>query len=200
MTNKKALDSLQAIWNTATQKLPGTILAPAADAAPGAGAATDGDTLTFTLVPVLNSTMNPELLPVPADSALPSFEISLGCFSNDVNPKVIACADPGAGTTCGNSKLWEAIGIRFSKAIKNIVVAFKTRYISITLSGIFKEDKEKIIATVLSVAITLCLPFESMHGKKCNITIACGPDVSIHFLVGISFFKQAKASINFEAH
>ena len=108
---------MQAWCRAAKQEFPGPSVTPSATAAPAAGAVSNGNTLTFTLLSVLNVIVDREQLPVPIDSALMAFNVPLGCPSNSVNPNIDVCANIGASATCKNSKFWQ-----FIRAVRLITV------------------------------------------------------------------------------
>ena len=164
---------------------------------PGAGAAAGA--MTFTLVQVF-STSTRDPLPVPIDSNLPAIELPFGRDFDEIIRNILACADTGAGATCGKSLVFGTFTARFPYTVKCSVVASETGYSPITLSGIVKEDCMNSTCTKLPMAITFRLPFHTIDNKSCMLTVSVGPDVAVNFLLRLPFVKQARATINFEAN
>ena len=69
-------------------------------------------------------------------------------------------------------------------------MASEQGYLPITLSGIVKEDDEKVTMTKMPIAIIYRLPFFSIDEEPCSLSIAMGPDVAVNFLIGLTFSSK----------
>ena len=109
---------------------------------------------------------------------------------------LILALDPPVGTLY----FFEPLG-RTSLILLNVLLWHLILGIPSSLfSGIVKEDSTDSTCTKLPITITCRLPFGTFYNKPVLLTIVMGSDVAVNFLLGISFFKQAKAIINFEAN
>jgi hypothetical protein len=135
-------------------------------------------------------------MPVAINTSLPHIPLKLGMVLDDPNsPTVMCVVDTAAALTTGNM----FFTMKLAKMFPHCVVKIHTAddCMPITLTGIVKSDVDGTkTSTELPVALTFSLPYLMTDGSPTNVTIACGPDVSVNIILGWPFIQATQMVID----
>jgi hypothetical protein len=133
------------------------------------------------------------ILPVPIDNHLTHVSLSLGPSEQDavVLPAVI---DTAAALCTGNYDFMSAFARKHPHTVAGVYTP--NSFSPIGLSGIVQNDG-KAVTTQLPVAFAFHTPLFTKDGRQCQILVACGRQVSVNLILGISFLKSAGAVIDY---
>ena len=135
-------------------------------------------------------------LPVAINTSLPHIPLKLGMVLDDPNsPTVMCVVDTAAALTTGNM----FFTMKLAKMFPHCVVKIHTvdDCMPITLTGIVKSDVDGTkTSTELPVALTFSLPYLTNDGSPTNVTVACGPDVSVNIILGWPFIQATQMVID----
>jgi hypothetical protein len=143
--------------------------------------------------------MNKPQLEIPIHPMLPTINLLIGSSDSSFIPAIPVMVDSGASLCIGYSGYILAIAKAYPFLVKSIVHASDDRA-PITLSGAVSSDKESPgpqVTTDLPVVVEFFMPLFTKTGEPTSVKVACGPGVSVNFIVGLSFIKSAGLSIDF---
>jgi hypothetical protein len=89
-----------------------------------------------------------------------------------------------------------AIAKAYPQLVKSITLA-ADRYSPIILSGVVNDDeKQHNFSTTLPCVVEFHLPYITTSGSATSLKIACGKQVGINVLIGMSFMTAAKLIVD----
>ena len=135
-------------------------------------------------------------LPVVINPMLPHIPVVFGLSLEDENsPTVMCVVDTAAALTTGNLFFVTKLAKMFPHCVAKISTA--DDYAPVTLTGIVRSDVDGTkTSTELPVAFTFHLPYAMTDGAPTNITIGCGPDVSVNVILGWPFIQATQMVID----
>jgi hypothetical protein len=151
------------------------------------------------IITVLNASRSKPQLEIPIHPMLPTINLLIGTGDSSFIPAIPVMLDSGASLCIGYSGYILAIAKAYPFLVKSIVHANDDRS-PITLSGAVSSDKDtpgSQITTDLPVVVEFFMPLFTKTGEPTSVKVACGPGVSVNFIVGLSFIKSAGLSIDF---
>ena len=131
--------------------------------------------------------MNKPQLEIPIHPILPTINLLIGSSDSSFIPAIPVMVDSGASLCIGYSGYILAIAKAYPFLVKSIVHASDDRA-PITLSGAVSSDKETQgpqVTTNLPVVVEFFIPLFTKTGEPTSIKVACGPGVSVNFIVGL---------------
>jgi hypothetical protein len=146
-----------------------------------------------------NGSHNKPQLEIPIHPMLPTINLLIGNSDSSFIPAIPVMLDSGASLCIGYSGYILAIAKAYPFLVKSIVHASDDRS-PITLSGAVSSDKDtpgSQITTDLPVVVEFFMPLFTKTGEPTSVKVACGPGVSVNFIVGLSFIKSAGLSVDF---
>lgn len=133
-------------------------------------------------------------LPVPIDNLIPHLPLPLGTAeTQSTSPSIMCVVDTAASLSTGSYDFCS----RLAKLHPECVHAIYTNqnYREIILSGIVQVDGRSV-TTSLPVAFCFHTPWTTRDGSPCRLVIACGPEVAVNVILGISFLKSTRCLID----
>jgi hypothetical protein len=154
-------------------------------------AADTANTVCLTTI-VLAASGNLPQIPIQVYPTLPHINIKLGTHESTFQPSISVIVDSGSTLCTGNSDYVMAIAKAYPQLVKSITLA-ADRYSPIILSGVVNDDeKQHNFSTTLPCVVEFHLPYMTTAGSPTSLKIACGKQVGINVLIGMSFMTAAK--------
>jgi hypothetical protein len=97
-------------------------------------------------------------------------------------------------------KFWVSLCRKFPWIVQEIIIAKNCGYQPLRLSGIVTNDTQGATSAELPVVLKLRMPYLLHDSTSTYLQIALGSCVSVNFLLGIPFLKNAKATLSFETN
>jgi hypothetical protein len=146
--------------------------------------------LISTIVLAASSNLPP--LPIQIYPSLPHIELQLGAPNADFQPAISVIVDSGSCLCTANSDYIMAIAKAYPQLVKSITLA-ADRYAPILLSGVVSDEKEQHnFSTALPCVVEFHMPYMTNAGSPTSLKIACGKQVGVNALIGMSFMTAAK--------
>ena len=153
------------------------------------------DTVCLTTI-VLAAHGNLPQIPIQVYPTLPHINLKLGTFESPFQPSIAVIVDSGSTLCTGNSDYVMAIAKAYPQLVKGITLA-ADRYSPIILSGVVNdEEKQHNFSTTLPCVVEFHLPYMTTAGSPTSLKIACGKQVGINVLIGMSFMTAAKLIVD----
>jgi hypothetical protein len=91
-----------------------------------------------------------------------------------------------------------AIAKAYPQLVKSIALA-ADRYAPILLSGVVSDEEEQHnFSTALPCVVEFHMPYMTNAGSPTSLKIACGKQVGVNALIGMSFMTAAKLVVDLE--
>ena len=135
-------------------------------------------------------------MPIQVYPTLPHIDLKLGTSESDFQPSIAVIVDSGSCLCTGNSDYIMAIAKAYPQLVKSITLA-GDRYSPIILSGVVSDDEDKHnYSTSLPCVVEFHMPYITAAGSPTSLKIACGKQVGVNALIGMSFMTAAKLVVD----
>jgi hypothetical protein len=153
--------------------------------------------LISTIVLAASSNLPP--LPIQIYPSLPHIELQLGAAKNtDFQPAISVIVDSGSCLCTANSDYIMAIAKAYPQRVKSITLA-ADRYAPILLSGVVSDEEERHnYSTALPCVVEFHMPYMTNAGSPTSLKVACGKQVGVNALIGMSFMTAAKLVVDLD--
>lgn len=131
-------------------------------------------------------------LPVTIDNNIPHMVLPIGNGDKEC-AGLLATVDTAAALSTGSYHYLSALAKRFPQAVAAIYTA--EHHEEIRLTGIVQVDGNAV-STSLPIAFCFHTTLKTRDGAPVQVSIACGPSVSVNLILGIPFLKSAKGLID----
>ena len=161
---------------------------------------TSANVTVLPAIRVMNATAgDPPVLPVNLDGLLPHINFEVGdCHEDNYVTELGTLVDSGAGCTIGWQTYFELAFLNNPSILVKIYTCVGGEYSPITMHVIV--DAEAGAATTdLPIAFKICTPYRCRDGSRLHMMVACGPGVSVNFVMSNGWLKTVGAVLDYAA-
>jgi hypothetical protein len=153
-------------------------------------------TISLVSTIALAASSNLPQLPIQVYPTLPHIDLKLGTYESDFQPSIAVIVDSGSCLCTGNSDYIMSIAKAYPQLVKSITLA-GDRYSPIILSGVVSDDDDQHnYSTSLPCVVEFHMPYITSAGSATSLKIACGKQVGVNALIGMSFMTAAKLVVD----